>query len=131
MNKKSGTVKMAIIAGSTTALLLAIYAIQYYQGTFGTDLSTIPPEAAISIVAKAQNLINYNSSDYAARFVYIDITGDVFYAGRNSMDIGERIGMAEPTSTGSDHYAWEVKSVRSNSTYYVDSKAGNIVSKSR
>ena len=129
MNKKS-IVSMAVVMGSTAALFLAIYALQYYQSRFAQNLFALSPETAISIVAEGQNLTNYNPSDYAVRYVYIMGNGTVFSSDLGSKSIGGQIGTAEPTSGRASYFAWEVKSQRNNSTHYVESNTGDIVSNS-
>jgi len=116
--------------GSTAALFLAIYVLQYYQSRFTQNLLSISPETAISIVAQKQNLTNYNTSDYSIRYVQVKGNGTVFSSDFGSNSIGEQIGMAEPTIGGGNYFAWEVKSQKYNSTYYVESTTGNVVSKS-
>ena len=129
MNKKS-IVSMAIVMGSTAALFIAIYALQYYQSRFAQNLFVMSPETAISIVAERQNLTNYNTSDYSVRYVHIKGNGTVFSSDLGSKSIGEQIGTAEPTSGRASYFTWEVKSQKYNSTYYVESNTGNMVSKS-
>jgi hypothetical protein len=129
MNKKS-IVSMAIVMGSTAALFIAIYALQYYQSRLTQGLLSISPETAISVVAGRQNLINYDMSDYSVRYVHIKGNGTVFSSDPGSNSIGEKIGTAEPTLRRGTYFAWEVNSKNDNSTYYVDSKTGDIVSKS-
>jgi len=129
MNKKS-IVSMAIVMGSTAALFLAIYILQYYQSRFAQNLFSLSPDTAISIVAEKQNLTNYNTSDYSVRYVYIKGNGTVFSSDLGSKSIGEQIGTAEPTIGRGSYFAWEVKSQKYNSTYYVEGTTGNIVSKS-
>ena len=126
MNKKS-IVSMAIVMGITAALFIAIYALQYYQSRFTRSLS---PETAISIVAKVQNLTSYDTNDYSVTYVHIKGDGTVFSSDLGSNSIGEQIGMAEPTVTRGSYFAWEVESKKFNSTYYVESNTGDVVSKS-
>jgi uncharacterized protein YpmB len=129
MNKKS-IVSIAIVMGSTAAFFIAIYALQYYQSRFTRGLFSISPETAISIVAESQNLANYDANDYSVRYVHIKGNGTVFSSDLGSNSIGEQIGTAEPTIGQGSYFAWEVNSKNDNSTYYVDSKSGEIVSKS-
>ena len=129
MNKKT-LMSMAIVMGSTAALFIAIYGLQYYQSRFTQGLFSISPETAISIVAGRQNLTNYNTDDYSLRYVQIKGNGAVFSSDPGSKSIGEQIGMTEPTISRGTYFAWEVKSEIYNSTYYVESNDGNVVSKS-
>jgi uncharacterized protein YpmB len=128
MNKKS-IVSMAIVMGSTAALFIAIYALQYYQSRFTQGLFSISPETAISIVAEKQNLTSYDTSDYLVRYVNIKGNGTVFSSDLGSNSIGGQVGTAEPTLRRGSYFAWEVNSKSDNSTYYVESKSGEIVSK--
>jgi len=130
MNKKSW-ISMAIVMGSTAALFIAIYGLQYYQSRFTQGLFSISPETAISVVAERQNLTNYNTNDYSLRYVHVKGNGTVFSSDPGSKFTGEQIGMAEPTFTRGTYFAWEVKSEKYNSTYYVESTDGNIVSMSK
>jgi len=129
MNKKS-IVSMAIVMGSTAALFVTIYALQYYQNRFAQNLFSLSPERAISIVAERQNLTDYNMSDYSVRYVHIKGNGTVFSADFGSKSIGEQIGTAEPTIGRGNYFAWEVRSQEYNSMYYVESNTGEILSKS-
>jgi len=128
--KKTSVMRMVIVIGSTAALFFAVYSLQYFQSRFGQESLTISPETSISIVAQMQNLTNYNMSDYSVNYVLVKGNGEVFNTDPTSKSVGERIGMAAPTITGGNHFAWEVKSKRGNSTYYVDSTSGSIVSRS-
>jgi uncharacterized protein YpmB len=130
MSKKRNAARMGIIMGGTAAFFLAIYLLQYYQNALVNTPSSISSEAAISIVTQSQNVTDFNSTDYETNYVYIAANGDVFHSDLEARLIGEKIGHAEPTSTGQNHYAWQVKNKKYNSTYYVDSESGDIVSKS-
>lgn len=125
MNKKSA-VAMVIIIGSTAALFASIYSLQYFQSR---TTRNITPESAISIVAETQNVTDYDASDYFVRYVNIKGNGTVFKSDLGSNSVGEQIGTAQPTFRGISYFAWEVASKNDNSTYYVDSKSGEVVSK--
>ena len=126
MNKKS-VIAMAVVIGSTAALFTAVYALQYFQSRFTRNIS---PDAAIAIVAERQNLTNYDASNYSVRYVVIKGNGTVFSSDLETNSIGEQIATAQPTVREISYFAWEVKSNDDNTTYYIDSKSGDVVSKS-
>jgi hypothetical protein len=90
---------------------------------FSTPISS---EAAVTIVAKNQNLTVYNANDFYTRYVYIKGDGTIFESDIGSNSIGKYLGKTRPTITTGNHFAWMVK--RNSHDYFVDSVTGEIIS---
>jgi hypothetical protein len=90
---------------------------------FSTPISS---EAAVTIVAKNQNLTVYNANDFYTRYVYIKGDGTIFESDIGSNSIGKYLGKTRPTITTGNHFAWMVK--RNSHGYFVDSVTGEIIS---
>jgi hypothetical protein len=90
---------------------------------FSTPISS---EAAVTIVAKNQNLTVYNANDFYTRYVYIKGDGTIFKSDIGSNSIGKYLGKTRPTITTGNHFAWMVK--RNSHDYFVDSVTGEIIS---
>jgi hypothetical protein len=90
---------------------------------FSTPISS---EAAVTIVAKNQNLTVYNANDFYTRYVYIKGDGTIFELDIGSNSIGKYLGKTRPTITTGNHFAWMVK--RNSHGYFVDSVTGEIIS---
>lgn len=90
---------------------------------FSTPISS---EAAVTIVAKNQNLTVYNANDFYTRYVYIKGDGTIFESDIGSNSIGKYLGKTRPTITTGNHFAWMVK--RNSHVYFVDAVTGEIIS---
>ena len=91
------------------------------------SLSSTPitSDAAITIVAKKQNLTLYSVNDFYTRYVYIKGDGTIFESHIGSNSIGKYLGKTGPTITTGNHFAWMVK--RNSHVYFVDSVTGEII----
>jgi hypothetical protein len=81
--------------------------------------------AAVTIVAKKQNLTLYNVNDFYTRYVYIKGDGTIFESDIGSNSIGKYLGNTRPTITAGNHFAWMVK--KNSHVYFVDSVTGEII----
>ena len=92
------------------------------------SLSSTPitSDAAITIVAKKQNLTLYSVNEFYTRYVYIKGDGTIFEADIGTNSIGKYLGKSKPTITTGNHFAWMVR--RNNHVSFVDSVTGEIIS---
>jgi hypothetical protein len=90
--------------------------------------TSIPPDIALNIVRNAFNISQEDSVDLKLNYVYLKPKGEVYQLNSDSNSIGKFLGMSEPTTTGGNHYALEIKDIGSNKSYYVDYVTGEIVS---
>jgi hypothetical protein len=81
--------------------------------------------AAVTIVAKKQNLTLYNVNDFYTRYVYIKGDGTIFESDIGSNSIGKYLGNTRSTITAGNHFAWMVK--KNSHVYFVDSVTGEII----
>jgi hypothetical protein len=81
--------------------------------------------AAVTIVAKKQNLTLYNVNDFYTKYVYIKGDGTIFESDIGSNSIGKYLGNTRPTITTGNHFAWMVK--KNSHVYFVDSVTGEII----
>jgi hypothetical protein len=134
MDKK---IFISIAVGIATMFLVYI-GLQSSLNKSSFSRLPILPETAISIVLqeeqkykKEENLTNTDLNNFSTRYVYIKGNGTIFESNVNSNSIGKYIGKTdEPTITTGNHFAWEVKNKKDNSTYYVDHVTGAVVAKS-
>jgi hypothetical protein len=118
--------KLAILAaiglGVTFLIYLGLQNSLRVPSLFSTPISS---DAAVSIVAKKQNLTLYNVNNFYTRYVYIKGDGTIFESDIGSNSIGKYLGKTRPTITTGNHFAWMVK--RNNHVYFVDSVTGEII----
>gem|GEM_PF-2381129 len=127
--RKKDVVALVIVVSFTVALLVGIFAFQYFQS------SIIPPEDvsasdAISIVMQKQNNTAYTKEDYVASFVYLKGDGKVYQADATTNQVGNFLTTTKAPQTGGSYFSWQVKNEKDNSTFYVDSADGSIISSS-
>jgi hypothetical protein len=118
--------KLAILAAIGLGVTFLIYlGLQNSLRVPSLSSTPISSDAAVSIVAKKQNLTLYNVNNFYTRYVYIKGNGTIFESDIGSNSIGKYLGKTRPTITTGNHFAWMVK--RNNHVYFVDSVTGEII----
>jgi hypothetical protein len=119
--------KVALLTAIGLAVTFLIYlGLQNSLRVPSLSSTPISSEAAVTIVAKNQNLTVYNANDFYTRYVYIKGDGTIFESDISSNSIGKYLGKTRPTITTGNHFAWMVK--RNSHDYFVDSVTGEIIS---
>jgi hypothetical protein len=95
------------------------------------SLSRLPifPDVAILRVENTFN-ISENQIDKSPNYVYVKSDGKLYESNPEFNNIGNNIGVTEPTTTGGSHFAWEVIDFQDKHKYYVDSVIAEIISNS-
>lgn len=83
-------------------------------------------------ILRVENTFNISENKIAKspNFVYVKSDGKVYESNPELNNIGNNIGITEPTTTGGSHFAWEVDDFQDKQKYYVDSAIAEIISNS-
>ena len=123
--------KRVLLTISFGILVTAIvfFGLQDSQNRPSLSRLPIPPDIAILKVANTFN-ISENQIGKSPNYVYVKSDGKVYESKPELNNIGNSIGITEPTTTGGSHFAWEVDDVQEKQKYYVDSVIAEIISNS-
>jgi hypothetical protein len=118
--------KVAILTAIGLAVTFLVYlGLQNSLRVPSLSSTPISSGAAVTIVAKKQNLTLYNVNDFYTRYVYIKGDGTIFESDIGSNSIRKYLGNTRPTITTGNHFAWMVK--KNSHVYFVDSVTGEII----
>ena len=108
---------------------VVFFSLQDIQNRPSLSRLPISPDVAILRVENTFN-ISENQIDKSPNYVYVKSDGTLYESNPEFNDIGKSIGVAEPTTTGGSHFAWEVDDLQDKHKYYVDSVIAEIISNS-
>jgi hypothetical protein len=123
--------KRILLTVSFGILVTAIvfFGLQDSQNRPSLSRLPIPQDVAILRVANTFN-ISENQIDNSPNYVYVKSDGNVYESNPELNDVGNNIGITEPTTTGGSHFAWEINDFQDKQKYYVDSVIAEIISNS-
>jgi hypothetical protein len=108
---------------------IVFFGLQDSQNRPSLSRLPISPDIAILRVANTFN-ISENQIGNSPNYVYVKPDGKVYESNPELNNIGNNIGITEPTTTGGNHFAWEVDDFQDKHKYYVDSVIAEIISNS-
>ena len=120
---------MLTISFGILITFVVFFSLQDIQNRPSLSRLPIPPDLAILRVENTFN-ISENQIDKSPNYVYVKSDGTLYESNPDLNDIGKSIGVAEPTTTGGSHFAWEVDDLQGKHKYYVDSVIAEIISNS-
>jgi hypothetical protein len=123
--------KRILLTVSFGILVTAIvfFGLQDSQNRPSLSRLPIPQDVAILRVANTFN-ISENQIDNSPNYVYVKSDGNVYESNPELNNVGNNIGITEPTTTGGSHFAWEINDFQDKQKYYVDSVIAEIISNS-
>ena len=119
----------SLVVGIVFALLVYFALIDSLTRSSG-NFQGIPNGTALSIVLKENNLSKDDITYVQSKFVYLKSNGSLYLSDHKTKKIGNFVGITSPTITTGNHFAWEIKLIPINQTYYVDHVSGDIISNS-
>lgn len=109
--------------------VIVFFGLQDIQNRPSLSRLPISPDLAILRVENTVN-ISENQIDKSLNYVYVKSDGKLYESNPELNNIGNNIGVTEPTTTGGSHFAWEVNDFQDKHKYYVDSVIAEIISNS-
>lgn len=108
---------------------IVFFGLQDSQNRPSLSRLPITPDTAILRVENTFN-ISENQIGKSPNYVFVKSDGKVYESNPELNNIGNYIGMTEPTTTGGSHFAWEIDDFHDKHKYYVDSVIAEIISNS-